>query len=104
MQSLQLVEPDDENRPGEHRPLHVDTVMAVSTPKEPASHGLHATSPARLYDPTPHALDAGVDVTEPGGHAYPAAHSDVHGDPSAMALLNRPALQLVHSDEPPSEY
>jgi hypothetical protein len=103
VQLLQFVEPADENRPGEHRPLHVDTVIAVPTPNEPAAQGLHATSPARLYVPTPHALDGGADVTEPGGHAYPATHSDEHGDPSATAL-NRPALQLVHSDEPPTEY
>jgi hypothetical protein len=104
VQLLQFVEPDDENRPGEHRPLHVDTVMAVPAPNEPAAQALHVTSPARLYVPTPHTLDGGADVTEPGGHAYPAAHSDVQADPSATAVLNRPALQLVHSDEPPSEY
>jgi hypothetical protein len=104
VQLLQFVEPAEENRPGEHRPLHVDTVMAVAAPNDPASHGLHATLPARLYVPTAHMLDGGVDVTEPGGQACPAAHSDVHGEPSATTLLNRPALQLVHSDEPPSEY
>ncbi len=30
--------------------------------------------------------------------------SEVQGDPSATALLNRPALQRVHSVAPPSEY
>jgi hypothetical protein len=104
VQLLQFVEPDDENRPGEHRPLHVDTVIALPAPNEPAAQALHVTSPARLYVPTPHTLDGGADVTEPGGQAYPAAHSDVQADLSATALLNRPALQLVHSDEPPSEY
>jgi hypothetical protein len=104
VQLLQFVEPADEKRPGGHTPLHVDAVMAVPTPNDPAAQGLHDTSPARLYVPTPHALDGGADVTEPGGHAYPATHSDVHDAPSATALLNRPALQLVHSDEPPTEY
>jgi hypothetical protein len=66
---LQFVEPDRENRPGEHTPLHVDVVIAISTPNEPASHGLHAASPARLYVPAPQPLPEGAATVDPDGHA-----------------------------------
>jgi hypothetical protein len=33
VQILQFVDPADENRPGEHTPLHVDTVIVVALPK-----------------------------------------------------------------------
>jgi hypothetical protein len=68
LQLVQLVAPPDEKRPGTHRPLHVDDVIPAAAPNDPASHCLHAASPARLYVPTPHALPAGAAVVEPDGH------------------------------------
>jgi hypothetical protein len=53
LQFVQLVEPRAEYRPGAHKPLQVDTIIPVSMPNEPASHGLHVSPPSRLYVPAP---------------------------------------------------
>jgi hypothetical protein len=36
---------------------------------------LHVVAPVALKVPAGHSADGGVDVVEPGGHAYPALHT-----------------------------
>jgi hypothetical protein len=93
--------------------------MAVALPYSPVGHSEHTAAPPREYCPAGH-TDA-VGLTEPVGHAQPAAqsthntapgplhrpagHTSPPGDDDvAPALHAYPALQLVHTVAPETEY
>ncbi len=114
--------PATQNEPGGHGRLHSASRPTASL-NTPAVQLVHSTAAPRLYRPGGHCT--AVRVTEPAGHAYPAAHSPLHSGavrpgsapnrppghsplqfavPSADALPNRPAGQALQVPAPGREY
>ena len=54
---------------------------------------MQAPAPAPLYVPGRHGN--AVPLVDPGGHAYPAVHDDVHAVARPVAAENRPASHCV---------
>ncbi len=72
----EAVRPEEEPyRPAEQGPEHNEVDRPGELPKRPAGQRLHNPEPAREYFPTGHT--ATVELVDPAGQAYPAAHGPV---------------------------
>jgi hypothetical protein len=99
--TVALEDPAGQAYPAVHLAVHA-AARAVSLLHIPAPQALHAGEPARLNCPGWQA--SAVAVTDPGGHAYPAAHAALQALARAVPLLHVPAAHAVHAGAPAKLY